>query len=155
MISAVEKYKKKLARCLKCFKITKKRLIGGLKPTFEAFLQDAPDADYPALCAAFGPPEEMAKQLMQEVTLEERKQHKKHWIITAVIIGVLASLFVGFTVYVYAVQATPTYFEYNTVVFETVIVTQDATEETVDSTTDATEETIDDSAIESTEDSAD
>lgn len=132
MISAVEKYKKKLARRLKCCKKTKKRLISGMEPTFEAFFQDVPDADYAALCAAFAPPEEMAKQLMQQVTLAEHKTYKKHWIIAAVIIGVLAALFIGFTVYVYIQKSIPTYFEYNTVVYETVIVTEDTTEASTD-----------------------
>ena len=142
MISAMDRYKKKLARRLPCCKDTKKRLLGSMEPTLEAYLQDAPNADYAAICAAFGPPEEMAKQLMQEVTPQERKKFKVRRIVALSVLGVLFALFVGFTIHVYFDKEIPTYVEYDTVIIveESENTTAETTEETTEGNADIPEE---------------
>lgn len=113
MKTATEKYRRILVKKLRCCKSTKMRLITSLAPTFETFSEENPNADYEALCVAFGSPEDMAKQLTQKITNEEQQKFRTKNVVCIAALSVLAALFIGFTIYVYVEKSIPTVVEYD------------------------------------------
>ena len=108
MNTATKKYIRKLRFNLKCTPSTKHRLIKQFQQTLLPFLEESPSPTFTQLESAFGPPEEMAKILSSEILPSDNKAYKwtRRLYLTIVIVTIL--LIIGFTLYVYFIQATPT-----------------------------------------------
>ena len=100
-----DKYLRELRRHLRCSRKTKKRLLEQFKAYQRSAIDDTPD--YDQMVTMFGPPEEMARTLMEEVSQEERSiyQHKKQRLKAAGIAACI--LWAVFTFYVFWIKSIP------------------------------------------------
>lgn len=78
MNSSAVRYKSKLKRKLQCSRGTKAELLADFTHSLDGFLDENPDATFADLGSAFGPPEEMAKTLMEQVSEQETRTYKLH-----------------------------------------------------------------------------
>lgn len=100
-----DKYLHELRRHLRCSRKSKNRIL----EQFTAYQRDAIDdaPDYDQMVTMFGPPEEMARTLMEEVTQVEMHAYRRSKL-RMVAAGVAACvLWVMFTAYVYWMKTIP------------------------------------------------
>ena len=100
-----DKYLHELRRHLRCSRKSKNRIL----EQFTAYQRDAIDdaPDYDQMVTMFGPPEEMAQTLMEEVTQVEMHAYRRSKL-RMVAAGVAACvLWVMFTAYVYWMKTIP------------------------------------------------
>lgn len=65
MDRAAKKYRRQVARRLRCGRATKERLLREFDESLCAFLEDEPDADYERIVGAFGAPDAMAATICE------------------------------------------------------------------------------------------
>lgn len=100
-----DKYLYKLRRHLRCSMKTKNRLLEQFKAYQRNAIDDTPD--YNQMVTMFGPPEEMAGTLMEEVTQVEVYAYRRSKL-RMVAAGIVACvLWIMFTVYVYWMKTIP------------------------------------------------
>lgn len=100
-----DKYLHELRHHLRCSRKTKNRLL----EQFKAYQCDAIDdtPDYNQMVTMFGPPEEMARTLMEEVTQVEVQIYRRNKL-RIVAAGIAACvLWIMFTMYVYWMKSIP------------------------------------------------
>lgn len=90
MNNSAARYKSKLKRKLQCNRGTKAKLLDEFSHLLDGFLDENPDAAYIDLSNAFGPPEEMAKTLMEQVSEQETHTYKQHQALLHIVAVVLA-----------------------------------------------------------------
>lgn len=100
-----DKYLHELRHHLRCSRKTKTRLLEQFKAYQRDTIDDTPN--YDQMVTMFGPPEEMARTLMEEVTQVEMHAYRRSKL-RMVAAGVAACvLWVMFTAYVYWMKTIP------------------------------------------------
>lgn len=107
MTDCVAQYKNDLKKHLRCCGGTQTRLLKKFDQSLSAFLEESPPQNKEELCAAFGPPKDMAELLMAEITPEEVTRYRRSILIKRITVGILAALFLTFTVYIYFCKNIP------------------------------------------------
>lgn len=107
MIDQVRRYKKALKKDLCCCGIVKKQLLERFDLSLSAFLEDAPSPTMDQLCAAFGPPKEMAKILMATLPPNELVRYHRKTLLTKIAIWALVFLFLLGGVVLYIEKSAP------------------------------------------------
>ena len=92
MNKPTKQYRKKLRRALKCCREEKRRFLEKFQKALDPFLEENPDSSQQDLTAAFGPPEEMARLFLGELTEQD---HKKYRTRKRILIGVFAVILVA------------------------------------------------------------
>ncbi len=100
MNSSAARYKSKLKQKLQCSRRMKAELLTDFTHSLDGFLDEKPDATFADLSNAFGPPEEMANILMEQVSEQETCTYKLHQTLRHIVAVVLAIVLFLFTVYV-------------------------------------------------------
>lgn len=93
-----DKYLHELRRHLRCSRKTQNRLL----EQFTAYQRNAIDdtPDYGQMVTMFGPPQEMAQTLMEEVTVEERNAYSRNILLGKAVAIAMALCFVFFFMYI-------------------------------------------------------
>jgi hypothetical protein len=111
MHDCVTQYKKALKKSLRCSSSVKERLLGRFDLSLSAFLEDSPNPTMTEMNAAFGSPRDMASVLMEGVSAEENSKYRKTRLITktiaGIVTGVLLTLVIVFTLYIYYEKQIP------------------------------------------------
>lgn len=101
------RYKSKLKRKLQCNRGTKADLLEEFSHLLDGFLDENPDATYTDLSNAFGPPEEMAKILMDKVDEQEKRAYKQRQLLLRIAAAVLAIVLIIATIDVFFIKQRP------------------------------------------------
>ena len=107
MIDSVLQYERLLKKQLRCTTAVRKRLLEKFRGALLVFLDETPEPSRNQLREAFGPPEEMAQVLMTEVSPEEKAEYRRNRRIRRIAAGVIAVVFVLFTMCVYFEKQKP------------------------------------------------
>lgn len=99
MVNAAAQYRRALKKKLRCSAKEKERLLEGFDQTLSAYLEEHGDPAMGDLSAAFGPPEEMAEVIMEDVPPQEQTRYQRQVVISKILTCILAALLVFFTVY--------------------------------------------------------
>lgn len=78
--------------------------MAGTDNSLTAFLEENPAPTPDDLYAAFGPPQEMAEILMEDVTPQEQAQHRRITLLARALAGIIAIVLVLTSVYVLFVK---------------------------------------------------
>ena len=97
----IVRYQQQLKKHMPCGFRTRNGLLTQFRGSLSTFLEDIPEPTYEQLTDAFGPPEEMAKILMESVSPKERKTYQSGKCAIKIISFVMAALFVWFSLYVF------------------------------------------------------
>lgn len=92
-------YEKALKKQLRCTGSTKKRLLLQFRSSLAAYLEEHPFPTASDLRDAFGPPEDMAKVLMENISEAEVKTYRKRALILKIIAVVLLAMILIQVVY--------------------------------------------------------
>lgn len=103
----VIRYKKTLTKNLPCTRGARRKLIQPFQGALNAFLEEKPAPSMEDLIAAFGPPEEMAKTLCEQISAEEHCRFQARHIWKCAFTFILAALLVLATVYVFFLKQRP------------------------------------------------
>ncbi len=101
MADGVKQYRRALKRKLRCSGGVRKRLLEKFDGAADAFLENEPTPALAGVMEAFGPPEEMARTLMEEVTPKEATVYKWGVIVRRVIAAVALAAVLGFAIYTF------------------------------------------------------
>lgn len=96
----VRRYKSRLKKKLHCMHKTRRELLGKFDDMLNGFLDENPNASFNDLCTAFGPPEEMARILMAEISGEETRKYRLHLQFKRLLAGFCAAAILVFTFYI-------------------------------------------------------
>ena len=111
MANCISRYKKAVKKNLRCTHNTKSQLSQKFDAMLSAFLEDNLSPSTDELYAAFGLPQEMATVLMEGVSAEENSKYRKTRLITkaiaGIVAGVLLTLVIAFTWYIYIEKQAP------------------------------------------------
>ena len=107
MTDTVLQYEKLLKKQLRCTTAVRKRLLEKFRGALLVFLEETPGPSLNQLHEAFGPPEEMAQVLMTEVSPAEKAVYCRNRRIWRIVAGIIAVVFVLFTMYVYFEKQKP------------------------------------------------
>lgn len=107
MNASITQYKKAIKKQLLCCGATKKKLLTRLQTSLAEFEEEHPAPDTGILYDAFGPPEEMAKTLMEGVSGKEIEKYRRKKVVLRVIAGILVAALLLFTIYVFVVKQRP------------------------------------------------
>ncbi len=107
MMDTVLQYEKLLKKRLRCTTAVRKRLLEKFRGALLVFLEETSEPSLNQLHEAFGPPEEMAQVLMTEVSPEEKAEYRRNRQMRRIAAGVIAVVFVLFTMYVYFEKQKP------------------------------------------------
>lgn len=107
MNHSAARYKSKLKRKLQCSRGTKAELLADFTHSLDGFLDENPDATFAELGSAFGPPEEMAKILMDKVDEQETRTYKLHQLLLRIAAAVLAIVLIITTIDVFFWKEKP------------------------------------------------
>ena len=102
-----DRYQKELGKYLRCTGRTKKQLLAKFKSYQIESLDEATTNNYDQMVSYFGPPEEMAEILMQEVNPDEHKKYRRNRVILKCALVVTAFLWILFTFYIYHLKSIP------------------------------------------------
>ena len=105
MVNAAVQYRRALKKKLRCNVNVKQRLLDGFDQTLATYLEEHSDPTIDNLAVAFGPPEEMAENLMAEVTPHEIAQHRRNFLLLRIFAGVLIAVLLLSTVYIWFYKA--------------------------------------------------
>lgn len=101
------RYKSKLKRRLQCNRATKAKLLDEFSHSLDGFLEENPDANFADLSNAFGPPEEMAHILMEKLSMEDNRQHRRYIRIKRIVAALCTAAFLLFVAYVFFEKQKP------------------------------------------------
>ncbi len=107
MTECIKKYERSVKKALHCSSATKAKLLDGFRATLNAFSEENPSPDAQALYEAFGPPEEMAKLLMESTTEADRAQYRRNKLFLRIGVVILIATIILFTIYVCFVKSNP------------------------------------------------
>lgn len=93
-----DKYLHELRSHLRCSRKTKNRLLEQFTAYQRNTIDDTPD--YDQIVNMFGPPEEMARTLMEEITSEEQTAYAQSKLVKKIVTVLLATAFVLSSLYV-------------------------------------------------------
>lgn len=96
MADGMKQYRRVLKRKLRCSWGVRKRLLEKFDDAAFSYLENEPTPALAEVTEAFGPPEEMARTLMEEVTPKEAAAYKRGTILRRVLAGVAAGRSAGF-----------------------------------------------------------
>ena len=102
-----QRYRSKLKKKLHCMRKTQCKLLGEFDCMLNGFLDENPDASFDDLCSAFGPPEEMARILMAEISEEETRKYRLHVRFKRILAGFCAAAVLIFTFYAFFWKEKP------------------------------------------------
>lgn len=109
-----KQYMRELRRQLRCSRKTQNRLLESFSAYHRNSIDDTPD--YDQMVTMFGPPDEMARTLMEEVTGEERNAYNRNILFGKTIAIAMALCFVIFSLYIMFIKEIPVqYSEYTNV----------------------------------------
>ncbi len=101
------RYKRKLKRKLQCSRGTKADLLADFTHSLDGFLDENPDATFADLGNAFGPPEEMAKTLMEQVSEQETHTYKRQQFLLHIVAIILAIVLLLITLDIFLIKQRP------------------------------------------------
>ena len=101
MINAVAQYRRALKKELRCSSKAKKRLLTGFDQTLTAYLEENSNPSMEELSAAFGPPSEMAKVLMAQITDQEHTMYRNRTLCTKILTSIIFVILISFTIYIW------------------------------------------------------
>ena len=107
MNTCSRQYIQQLKRSLRCCGATKKRLLQQFRDKLDGFLEETPSPNRQTLEEAFGPPEEMAKVLMETVSAGEKNRFRRQKLWLRGAVAVLVAAFLALTVYIYTMKEIP------------------------------------------------
>jgi len=102
-----DRYQKQLGKYLRCTSRTKKQLLSKFKTYQIESLDECATNNYDQMVSYFGPPEEMAEIIMQEVNPDEHKKYRRNRVILKCALVVTAFLWILFTFYIYHLKSIP------------------------------------------------
>lgn len=118
------RYMRELRRQMRCSRKTQNRLLEQFTAYQLNSLDETPD--YEQMVTMFGPPDEMAQTLMEEITPSEESAFRRSRL-QRIAIGIIAgALWVLFTGYVYWMKTVP--IEHNRIIVETQTLDTSSTE---------------------------
>lgn len=94
-------YRRVLKHHLACGTAVRKRLLSQFDNSLHSFLEDCPAPTYAQLETAFGPPEEMANILMENVPEKDQTIYKIRKNVCRILAVAVAALFIAFSIYVF------------------------------------------------------
>lgn len=101
MNHSAQRYRSKLKKKLPCMRKTRSKLLCEFDCMLNGFLDENPDASFNDLCNAFGPPDEMARILMAEISKDEVRQYRLRTKYNRILAGLCAIVFLVFTLFVF------------------------------------------------------
>ena len=105
MTAAIEQYKRRLKRRLRCDSVMKQQLMGRFEGMLNVYLGDSGwPASWPGkqdLENAFGSPEQMARILMDEIPANVTAKYRKKKKVKKAIVAILIAALVLLTVYIW------------------------------------------------------
>lgn len=107
MSNVIKKYRTRVLRRLTCFRKNKKKLEAKLDKSLKRFEEENADGAGDELIEAFGPPEEMARTLLNEVDETEKRQYKRLMKVLQIAGLVLMAAILVFAVYVFCLKEIP------------------------------------------------
>lgn len=111
-------YLRAVRKRLRCRRVMRNQIMARIqKDAIEPFLEEHPNADHAALCAAFGTPEELAAMMQAEVPEEEVTAWKRARWMWRMIVCVLVVLVISIGVYAISCRTQPIYFKDEITVF--------------------------------------
>ena len=94
MNHSLRAYRKALKSRLRCCAGTRRRLLTQFDQMSVSFLAENPSPSQAQFSEAFGTPQELAEQLMEEVSEQERRQYRRgrrlFWAVAAVLVLLLS-----------------------------------------------------------------
>lgn len=103
----IAKYRRLLKKELRCPHQIKKRLLGKFDTALDSYLADSPTLDAKSLVAAFGPPQEMAQILMQEMCPKDLSRYRMSKWIARIAVLLIVFGWIAFTIHVYFQKELP------------------------------------------------
>ena len=107
MTACIKKYERAVKKALHCGRAAKARLLARFHGSLQTFLEENPSPNAQALYDAFGPPEEMAKLLMEDTTEAERAQYRRNKLLLRIGAVILIAAILLFSIYVCFVKSVP------------------------------------------------
>lgn len=121
MTDGVCKYRRSVKRLLLCGGDVRSDLIARMDKMLASFQSENPAPSFEELVRSFGTPEEMAQELMLDITPEEQETYCRKRRTVRIIAGLVAVLVVVFSLYaislafaVYDIESTHTVYVYET-----------------------------------------
>lgn len=100
MNRSAARYKSKLKKKLPCGHATKAKLLEEFSCSLDGFLEEHPEAAYDDLCLAFGPPDEMAAVLREQISEKETRAYGVRKNVFRVIAGAIVVLVILAAAYI-------------------------------------------------------
>ena len=129
MTDGMKQYRRVLKRKLRCSWGVRKRLLEKFDDAAFSYLENEPTPALAEVTEASGPPEEMARTLMEEVTPKEAAAYKRGTILRRVLAGVAAAAVLAFAIYTFCWKEIGF-----TIIVETYEILPDGTKVPVDAT---------------------
>lgn len=107
MTSCTVQYKRKLKENLRCSCSAKRKLLDRFDDSLREYLDENPSPTMEELSTAFGPPEEMARTLMENVDEADKAAYSKFLVARRVTAGILAAVLLAFSAYVFFLKEIP------------------------------------------------
>lgn len=104
MTDGLTHYRKTVRKSLRCGWGAKRRLLAQFDDYCLTSAEDSSVQTYDQIAAAFGPPEEMAHTLMQEVTPAEQAAYQRSKLFLRICAGILAAAWVMFTLHTFFIK---------------------------------------------------
>lgn len=123
--SAVQ-YKSRLKQHLRCSRRTKVKLMESFSHLLNGFLGENPDATTADLCNAFGPPEEMAATLMEQVEEKDKRAYKLQQLVLCTMAIFLASVLILTSIAVFFWKEKPIAVDDDTVTDDFFYISEDS-----------------------------
>ena len=101
MSECISQYTVELKKNLRCSGKARDRLMSGFDASLKSFLEDTPAPEMDEICAAFGPPKEMAELLMSNITPVEATQYRRKCTLLRIAAGLAASLVLLSAIYIF------------------------------------------------------
>lgn len=111
MNDCVALYQKQLRKKLKCGSQVKEQMMGRFQLSVDTFLEENSSPTMEELHQAFGPPNEMAAILSEQISIEESRRYRRNEIIKKIMAIVLAALAMLFALYCFFWKNKPLTFD--------------------------------------------
>ena len=99
MNHSLRAYRKALKSRLRCCAGTRRRLLTQFDQMSASFLAENPFPSQAELTAAFGSPRELARQLMEQVSEQELRQHRRSRWLFRISAATIALLLAGYAIW--------------------------------------------------------
>lgn len=115
----VAQYKNKLKKKLRCSRNTRAQLMDDFERSLDKYLEENPEASFDDLSSAFGPPDEMAKVLMEKGDASEKRTCIRNQLLLRIAAVILVVLLVLVTIVVFYLKQRPLVVDTNSTIDET------------------------------------